>query len=191
MPRVVACLMCSTLERMPDPPKDVPLIPARVTWMDGNVEREYIFPDPEKPGQNAMVPMYDPLMEDFVGRHGHDMADTDALSFIKVWQSDDETWQNMDVVQKIKTELAEQQDMFMEEVNGYKDDALRCYNAHKNPDMKVGCRDFLDDSKVIGRTDIPKKHRAYLCHMCPYMQTYVAQEARHRAGLYKGKGKKK
>jgi len=187
VPRVVACLMCSTLERMPDPPSDVPLIPARVTWMDGNVEREYVFPDPEDPLKNAMVPMYDPLMEDFVGRHGHDRPDTDSFQYIKVWITDDKTWQSMDVVQKIKTELADQQNAFMEEATGYKDDALKCYNAHKNPDINTGCRDFLHESKTIGRKDIPPKHRAYLCHMCPFMQASVATEARHKAGLYKKK----
>lgn len=187
MPRVVACLMCSTLERMPDPPSDVPLIPARVTWYEDGIEREYVFPDPEKPGANMMVPMYDPVMEDFVGRHGHNMADTDALSFIKVWQSDDETWQNMDVVQQIKAELADQQNLIVEESTYYKDEALKCYNAHKNPDISTGCRDFLDDSKTIGRTDVPKKHRIFLCHMCPFMQAHVATEARHKAGLYKKK----
>ena len=183
MPRAVVCLVCNKIEKMVDPPADIPLVPARVTWMEDGREREYFFKDPET-GETAMVPEYDPVMEDFVARHRHDRPDTESLEYIKVWQTDQATWERMDVVSEIKKELAEQQNLMVEESNHYRDEAVRCYNAHNNPDTKVGCRDFLDDSKRIGRGDIPKKHQIFLCHMCPYMQTYVAQEVRWKNKLY-------
>ena len=62
-------MMCCQMERIPDPPKDVPHVPATVAWDDHGAERTYTFTNDD--GTNIMVPMYDPLLEDIVGRHGH------------------------------------------------------------------------------------------------------------------------
>lgn len=190
MPRAVLCLTCNEMERMTDPPAEVPLVPATVAWMEDGKERQYTITDPDT-GMNAMVPMHDPLLEDYVGRHSHGLPDTEVMSRIKVWQVDQETWDSMDVMGNIKRELQENQNIIVEESNYYKDEATKCYNRHKNPDVKTGCVDFLDESMRIGSGKVHPKAKVYLCHMCPYMQTYVAQEARERAGLYdKDKGAK-
>lgn len=177
MPRVAACSLCWKLERLPDPPTDVPLVPATVTWDDHGVEREYTFREPD--GQVTMVPKFDPLMEDFVGRHGHGRPDSD-MGYIKVFPVDWKTWNNLDVVTEIKRELTAQQGGFWEEVDHYKTGALQCYNAHGNP---TNCIDLYDDSKRIGPR-APKKFQIYLCHMCPMVQATVAEKMRHKAGLY-------
>lgn len=182
MPRAVLCLACNKMERMPDPPPEVPLIPAVLKWDDNGTERSYTMTDPDT-GMTSMVPMHDPLLEDFVGRHKHNMPDT-SIDSIKVWVVDQATWDTMDVMENIKRELQENQNIIVEESNYYKDEATKCYNRHNNPDQKTGCVDFLDESKIIGSKKVHPKARVYLCHMCPFMQTYVAAEMRSKAGLY-------
>jgi hypothetical protein len=182
MPRAVLCLVCNKIERMTDPPAEVPLVPAVMKWYEDGKERSYTMTDPET-GMTSMVPMHDPLLEDFVGRHQHGLADTDIDS-IKVWSVDQETWDSMDVIDNIKRELQENQNIIVEESNYYKDEATKCYNRHGNPDVKKGCPDFLDEHMRIGSGKVHPKARVYLCHMCPYMQTYVMQEVRGKAGLY-------
>lgn len=180
MPRIAACLVCSQLERMIDVPDDVPRIPATLKYMDMGVEREYTVQDDQ--GMNVMVPEYDPVLEDFVGRHGHGLPDT-AVGSIKVFPVTQETWERMDVVTEVKKELASLTDMIFTESEHYKTEALKCYNEHHNP--KGGCIDYCDDSKVIGSSRMPKKHRAYLCYMCPVAQSFVATEIRAKKGYYK------
>jgi hypothetical protein len=180
MPRVAACSVCYKLERLTDPPADVPYIPATVKWDDHGVVREYTFK--EEDGSVTMVPQYDPIMEDFVGRHGHNRPDSD-MGYIKVFPVDQKTWDHLDVVTEIKRELTEQIPGFWEELDHYKTGALECYNDHGNPDSHNRCLDYHDDSKRIG-PKAPPKFQAYLCDVCPYVQTYLVSEMRDKAGLY-------
>ena len=53
---------------------------------------------------------------------------------------DQNTWDTMDVVTKIKTELQRRPASATTESDEYKDGALKCYNAHGNPDLSTGCR---------------------------------------------------
>ena len=132
-----------------------------------------------------MVPgNYDPLFEDYVGRHAHGYDDVTAMNNIKVFGCDWDTFESLDAVDFVKQSLAQQTDAIMEESNYYKDEALLCYNAHHNPDAKTGCSDYLSDEKVIGSKQVPKKNQVFLCHMCPYTQTYVMAEIRHKNKLY-------
>jgi hypothetical protein len=183
MPRVVSCSICHTLERMPDPPPGVPMVPARWAWEeDGQVE-EHVFTTDD--GETIMVPEYDPLMDDFVARHTHDRPDTDSIDYIRSFSVDQKTYDRVDVVTEIKKELSQATGEQFAESEHYKEGALQCYNAHGNPDSKKGCPDLFNDEKRIGRsTGVPKKHQMYLCHMCPYVQTYVVQKLRDRAKLY-------
>lgn len=180
MPRIVACMMCFQMERMPDPPKDVPHVPATVAWDDHGVEREYTFKYDD--GTNIMVPMYDPLLEDLVGRHGHGRPDTDVMQFIKVFPVDQATYEKLDVVTELKKELSKQTGHFFEESTYYRDEATKCYNSHGNPEGS--CIDYLDDSRRIGSSKIPKKYQTFLCHLCPIQQSYINVEIRRKAGLY-------
>lgn len=176
-------MICAKIERIPDVPEDVPLVPARVTFMDHGVEREYTFKNED--GTAIMVPEYDPILEDVVGRHKHGRPDSDFDDFFKVMPVSQETYERMDVVTEVKKELGSLTDKIWEESTYYKDEALKCYNAHGNPTLPgSGCIDYCSDEKQIGPTTKKKKHQTYLCHMCPYMQTYVAQEMRDKAGLY-------
>lgn len=168
---------------MLDAPADVPLVPAKWQWEeDGRIE-EHVFTDDD--GEVIMVPEYDPLMDDFVERHTHGRPDTDSIDYIKSYGVSQETWERVDVVTQIKAELSEATGEQFAESEHYKEGALQCYNAHGNPDNKNRCADVFTDEKRIGRSrGIAKKHQMYVCHMCPYVQTYIMQEVRNKAKLY-------
>ena len=168
----------------------IPMIPCVLEWTSG--ERIVLKDDDGLP---KMVPMYDPMLEAFVIKHEHDLPDRAVThgDQIQVVQVDQRTWDSMDMVTKIKTELQDQTGFVYEENTQHREDALKCYNAHNNPDITTGCRDYLSDSKLIGapvyhidgRTiEIPPQDRQYLCFMCPFQQTYVTAEIRRRKGYY-------
>ena len=191
MPRLVTCHWCHILQRIPDVLKGTPMIPASLEWRDGE---RYTYLD--ETGLPVMVPAYDPILEDFIETHTHGQDDNRVIGgLIEVFSVDQRTWDTMDVVTKIQTELQQQQNAWYEERDEYRDAALKCYNAHGNPDLQDGCPDYLDDSKRLGHasyTDddgrtitIPPKFRQYLCYVCPYQQTYIQVELRRRRGAYK------
>lgn len=190
MPRIAACNLCLVLQRMPDIPKDMPLIPARIEFDDGF---NYVYKDDT--GLPVMVAAFDPVLEDFVEKHSHGREDRDVISgVIQTFQVDQRTWDTMDVVTKIREDLHQSTNNWYEERDEYKDAALKCYNAHGNPDTTTGCRDYLNDDRRIGHahyTDddgrvvtIPDRFRQYLCYMCPFQQSYIQVELRRRRGLY-------
>ncbi len=182
-PRIVLCAHCMQVEKMIGPP-DVDYIDATVEWDHGDGARgTYTFTNPET-GAVMKVPETDPVMEEFVGRHQHGRDPKDVIESIHVWTTDMATFVKMDVMQVVKEGLQKQQNMVVEETNGLKEDALKCYNAHGNPDLKKGCRDFRDDSKRIGTSKLPKEQQVHLCLFCPYAQTYIAQELRWKVGAY-------
>lgn len=183
MPRIAYCQVCQQIEKMLDPPSSVPLVEATVAWDEGGVRKEHTFTNPET-GAVMMVPEVDPLMEEFVGRHQHNQQESDVFHYIHVWSTDWKTYTQMDIAQVVKTKLAEQQGAIVEEATHLKDEALACYNKHKNPDLKDGCKDFRTDAKMIGSTKLAPKDQVYLCDMCPYTQTYIASEMRWKHGLY-------
>lgn len=160
-------------------------------WTDG---AEYTYKD-EK-GHAVMVPAYDPVLEDFVERHEHGLDDQVFIQgAIQVYDVDQKTWDSVDVVQRIRNELHEATESWYEDRDTYREGATQCYVDHGNPDTSTGCRDFMTDAKLIGRTTyrdddgklhkIPQKHRQYLCHLCPYLHSYVQVEIRRKKGLYK------
>jgi hypothetical protein len=143
-----------------------------------------------------MVAAYDPILEDFIEKHEHGYDDNKVIGgLIQVYQVDQKTWDTMDVVTKIKKELEVQTQQHYAEVDEYKEAAVKCYNAHGNPDIQTGCRDYMDDTKRIGNatyTDddgriitVPPKYRQYLCYLCPFQQTQINVELRRRKGYYK------
>ena len=191
MPRLVSCHFCRILQRIPDVPKDTPLIPAILEYTTGE---RIIMPDED--GHPKMVPAYDPVLEDFVEKHDHGMPDTAVThrSMVETWAVDQKTWDAMDVVTKIRSELEKQHQAHYEEQDEYKDGALKCYNKHGNPDLSSGCPDYLNDDRRIGPASyddgdghtitVPPKFRQYLCYVCPYQQTYIQVELRRKRGLY-------
>lgn len=180
MPRLVACMTCNKIERIPDHPSDVRLVPAKVAWMDGGVEREYEFTHED--GTPILVPEFDPVLEDVTVRHTHGLPDTEVMARIKVFPVDQATYEKMDVVTELKNELAKITGEFFEEADYYRTEATKCYNQHGNP--QGSCIDYCDDGKKIGPTSVPKKYQMYLCHLCPIQQAYINVELRRKAGYY-------
>ena len=191
MPRLVSCHFCRILQRIPDVPKDTPLIPAILEYTTGE---RIVMPDED--GHPKMVPAYDPVLEDFVERHDHGMPDTAITHrhMVETWAVDQKTWDAMDVVTQIRSELEKQHQAHYEEQDEYKEEALKCYNRHGNPDLSSGCPDYLNDDRRIGPASyddgdghtitVPPKFRQYLCYVCPYQQTYIQVELRRKRGLY-------
>ena len=177
---------------MPDVPKGTPMTPARLEWTTGE---SYIYKD-EK-GFPIMVPRYDPALEEFVLRHTHGYPDDKVIreGIIKVWSVDQKTWDNVDITTKVRKEIQELTGQWYQDRDEFKEEALKCYNRHGNPDMGNKCPDFMNDDRRIGKGEykddngnvhkIPNKFRQYLCYMCPYMQAHIATEVRFRKGLYK------
>lgn len=186
--------MCKLLQRFPDVTKGTPMIPARISWKEGHQEVDYTYKDDD--GHPVMVPAYDPALEDFVERHGHGLEDSAFThgSVIQVWSVDDKTWQTVDVVKQIRGELHEATAQWYDDRDTYREAATQCYNDHGNPDLESGCPDFMHESRRIGKAHyrdddgrehhIPEKHRQYLCHLCPYLHSYVNVEIRRRKGMY-------
>lgn len=191
MPRLATCHHCHILVRIPDPPHGVPMIPARLQWESG---QDFIFRDDT--GLPVMVPAYDPVLEDFTEKHRHHYDDNQlAMSgVIQVMAVDQKTWDSVDIVTKVKTELQKQTGQFYAEQDEYKQAALKCYNAHGNPDTVKGCRDYMADDKRIGPASysdgegrtvrVPDKFRQYLCYICPFQQSYINVELRRRKKMY-------
>jgi len=191
MPRIVSCAHCKILTRMPDVAKGTPMKAARMVYASGE---EFVYKDDD--GNAVMVPEYDPALEDFVEKHSHGRPDSDVMTgLIRVWAVDQATWDSMDLVTNIRSELQKLTGDWYEDRNEYREAAVKCYNAHGNPDMGSKCPDFMDDSKRIGaasykdddgRThNIPNRFRQYLCYQCPYMHSAILPEIRYRKGLYK------
>jgi len=178
------------MERMPDVHPKVPLVPARLEWKSGETMTMR-----DDDGLPKMVPQFDPVLEDFVERHGHGRDDREAIAgAIQIYATDQKTWDSIDVVQKVKGELQAQTGQWYEERDLYREDAISCYNSHGNPTADEGCPDYMSDAKMIGRGrfkdddgkrhEIPPQFRQYLCYMCPFQHAYVQVELRRKRGLY-------
>lgn len=181
-PRLAVCNVCNKIERMPAAPAEIRRVPATVETLSGE---RHTFKTPD--GATIMVPEFDPVLEDFVGRHGHGLDDVSGMQAITVFPVDPKTWEKMDVVTELKKELQQVTGEFYEESKHYLEEALKCYNDHHNPEK---CIDYLDDSKRIGPKVSPK-FQTYLCHMCPVQQSYVNVELRRRKGWYDPKNDKR
>ena len=191
MPRLAQCNMCHILQRMPDVPPKTPLVPARIEFKEGF---DFIYRDEE--GLPQMVAAFDPILEDFVEKHSHGREDRDVIGgLIQVYQVDQKTWDTMDVVTKIQTELQRQTNEWYDERDEYREEALKCYNRHGNPDIDSGCSDYMNEDRRIGPATyddgdghtitVPPKYRQYLCYVCPFQQTYIQVELRRRRGAYR------
>jgi hypothetical protein len=192
MPRIVTCHLCKLITRFPDVPKDTPMVPARMIFKDGT---DFTYKDDD--GLPVMVPRFDPMLEDFVERHEHGLEDSSHLrhGVIEVMQVEQKTWESMDVVKMVKSQLHEQTSQWYEDRDFYREGATECYNKHGNPTIEGGgCPDYMDDSRLIGKAEyhedgrtitVPKKLRQYLCFQCPYQQSYINVELRRKAGMYR------
>lgn len=191
MPRIAACHLCKVLVKFPDVPPDTPKVPATMRYKSGE---EFTYKDDD--GHPVMVAKYDPMLEDFVERHDHNLEDSTFLreGVIEVISVEPKTWRSMDVMAMIREQIHQRTQQWYEDRDTYRIAATECYNAHGNPDLSTGCPDYLSDSKRIGnavyeedghKVEIPAKFRQYLCYQCPYQQAYVNVEVRRRNGWYR------
>jgi len=175
-PRLAVCNVCNTIERIPATPNEIRRVPATVELVSGET---YTFRDEH--GATIMVPEFDPVLEDFVGRHTHGLDDVSGMQAITVFPVDPATWEKVDVVAELKKELQQITGEFYEESEYYREEALKCYNAHHNPVDK--CSDLYSEAKTIGPKVAPK-YQVYLCHMCPFVHSVVNVELRRKKGWY-------
>lgn len=183
MPRVAFCGVCQKVEKLLDPPEGVPMVDAVWRWREGSTIREEpILSD--STNTVAKVPAYDPLLEDYAGRHQHGMNDRDVVAAQHVWEVDMQTFLTMNAAEFVKDKMQMEQDALVTESNHYKEEALKCYNRHGNPDLSKKCIDFRDPKKRIGSGRMPPEHQIHICHFCPYTQASIATELRAKMGFY-------
>ena len=144
-----------------------------------------------------MVAAFDPVLEDFVEKHSHGREDRDVIGgLIQVYQVDQKTWDTMDVVTKIQEQLQQQTNDWYEERDEYRDAALQCYNAPRQPGPRqtaarttwttTGASALPPTTTATATTiTVPPKFRQYLCYVCPFQQTYIQVELRRKRGAYR------
>jgi hypothetical protein len=178
MPRLALCHVCTSLTRLPDPPKSAPLVPARWEWEDEDGKmQEYWFKD--EGGQQMMVAKYDPALEDWADRHEHrDIPET--VHKHDLWSIDQLTWDTGQVMQMAKNSMMESTGQMYMERDELKADAFTCFEAHHRP--KDSCPDVFSPAKIIGNHESNKhmadKDKMYLCHLCPFVHGYVMPKER-------------
>ena len=178
MPRIAVCNICLTMERMPDVHPKVPLVPARLEWKSGETMTMR-----DDDGLPKMVPQFDPVLEDFVERHGHGRDDREAIAgAIQIYATDQKTWDSIDVVQKVKGELQAQTGQWYEERDLYREDAISCYNSHGNPTADEGCPDYMngvEEDPGVANAPLPMRHQsaATLPVMALETMTFETQDA--------------
>lgn len=172
--RLLFCSTCKSVEEVPDPP--APL-----------VENEY-----------------DPLIGELVERHtvkdpmGHGGVQLKNSPF-RIGAVDNEAWERdregvlkaaQDANKKVGFDV-----WAYEAMNTYVEDALLCYQRHKaQGDMTLGCIDWRDDSKRLGRPTLEgrkqlkdqyklAKRDPFLCDFCP-VRSVIQTEINWRKGLY-------
>jgi len=184
MPRLASCHVCRVLSSLPDPPAKAPLVPARIAWIEDGREVEYIFKDAQ--GQVAMVAMYDPALEDWMGRHEHPEVPEDRMRKHDLYATDQASF-NAGFIASMKKEIEEAHQASYSERDQVKEDAMECFNRHHRP--TTGCMDVFSEAKLLGGHEsnkrMPVNDRMYLCHACPFVHGYVIPDVRARKGMYR------
>lgn len=175
--RLATCLSCKTITKLSDfeganPDHDVIL----QDWIDRHLHGVPVdeIPGPLHPGANIVVV---------------DMPDiTRSEKFLSMPLDDQERALERiegEAVIQLQSELLRQTQQVFEYRDDLREEATKCYLAHHSPSFpERKCIDFRDDSKRVGRTQVPAKLQKYLCHFCPYSSTIVV-ELRRRRGAYR------
>ena len=174
--RLATCLCCRTITKLSDyegtnPDHDVVL----QDWIDRHLHSVPLdeIPGPLHPGANIAVV---------------DMPDiTRSEKFLSMPIEDQERALERiegEAVISLQSELMRTTQQVFEYRDDLRDEAAKCYLAHHSPSYPgQPCIDFRDDSKRVGRTQVPPKLQKYLCHFCPYSTTIMV-ELRRRRGAY-------
>jgi hypothetical protein len=126
---------------------------------------------------------YDMELIELCQRHLGQASDPNPESHKSViMRCDEDTWAKLGDETPIKKELMKNEIEVREVRDDLKVEALKCFTRHNSP--KMGCIDYEDESKTIGRKiGIPKENRQYLCHYCP-VQSFVTHNIRKKKGMY-------
>jgi hypothetical protein len=179
LPRLALCHLCHSLTRLPDPPKSAPLVPARWEWVDEDGKtKEYWFRD--EGGQQMLVAQYDPALEDWVDRHGHQDV-PESVHKHDLWAIDQLTWDTGRVMEMAKGSMKNATGEMYIERDELKDDAFNCFIQHHRP--STSCPDVFTEAKVIGNHESNRlmkdpNDKMYLCHLCPFVHGMVMPQAR-------------
>jgi hypothetical protein len=166
MPRLLVCRKCQTVEELP--------------LYDGPAELE------------AQDPMLDGMVRRHVQKHGDLEPDAAALlvasedlchcpkhrgSGATLWEGHRD-----EVLGNLKERWTGFHPEFYATKDTYREDALKCYTAHRRP-KGTDCVDWRSDHKRLTPENW-KGREVYLCDFCPVAST-VTTEMRHKRGMYK------
>lgn len=146
----------------------------------------------------------DPLVEEVVMKHNKRDAKRHGwgegkLKMRLVEVDDLQYAQNKDaVLKKLKEQgnaVGENWQWLGEAHNTFSDDAMACWNQHRQPKEGSPCIDYMSDAKRIGRPTEEGKEAVranyklgqtdpHLCQWCPYHSTVITN-IRARKGMYK------
>ncbi len=154
---------------------------------------------PDYPGRHApdgtMLDRF-PALEDYVERHKHGLSEEEHPGASIPYFIDESKYMSGDVprtedeiendaVAYVKSHLADAGVQAGELRDELKDDAMSCWEKHQRPEYPGRrCPDYESSAKLIGRKNMAKEDRMYLCAFCPY-SVGVETEKRWRRGGYR------
>lgn len=136
-------------------------------------------------------PEYDVHLQHWIDAHLHGKTPDDArgMLFVKEPSQFDHSGAGSAIeeqaIEEVRAELRKANLEVYALRDNVKEDAVKCHQRHGQPHWPHKlCGDYKDDSKRLGRTDVPPRFQQYQCTYCPYEVT-VETEKRWRAGGYK------
>jgi hypothetical protein len=145
----------------------------------------------------------DPLVEDYIERHMHGLTEEThpgAIPYVlddsqidpnlanhvgPLSEADQESFESK-AFAIVRDHQSKQGRHVAEDLRDeVKDDAMKCWERHGRVEYPGKlCPDYRSGAKVLGKRNMNKEDRAYLCTFCPY-EVGVEVEKRWRRGGYK------
>lgn len=139
-------------------------------------------------------PTQDRQLAQVCALHQHPEAPEEARRTAgQIFRITQEQYDKMERITALNREAFEDQQWFEDTRDQLKDDAYRCWIAHRMPDKNNGCNDCESPSKEIksdsflplGDEKTRSRTKQYLCwHGCPYFSGVVIPTIRKRKGMY-------
>lgn len=140
------------------------------------------------------------LVENHVRRHPS-VEDKEVTMWSQLGFVPTDMWQNAEYKKEITKKILEGNGLtgfdaeFYATMDTFKEDAMKCFNAHGRPSYKQpGCQDYLSASKELKpntaierkaaglpRYDDVKVQRSFLCEHCPYHSDAISKIRIERA----------
>jgi hypothetical protein len=180
--RLAGCYFCNTLTKLPDygsaaVDPDGVHDSALVEWIE---RHKHGVPVEETPGPKHGGAILMPFEEKDIT-----IADGKVVGGRHLTQHAGESVDVANEIETVRMGLEKATHSAWSFRDEFKEEAGKCFLKHHSPswpDKK--CSDYRDDSKLLGRKNMPKEHRIHLCSFCPYEET-VRIEKRWRAGQYR------